>query len=74
MEQDLWRRYRELSPQVQDSAARSPWQALMGPPPLLLYGRGPVAYDCDGIAAYRRLPLAVVLPNEISGTAASLQI
>src|SRR5476649_2400763 len=56
----------ELSPEVLAQRQREVVQALMAvlPTHCLLYREeDTAAYECDGLAAYRRLPLAVALPE-----------
>ncbi|HXZ07056.1 MAG TPA: FAD-binding protein, partial [Paraburkholderia sp.] len=67
----------ELSPEVLAQRQREVVQALMAvlPTHCLLYREeDTVAYDCDGLAAYRRLPLAVVLPETESQVQRIVQI
>ncbi len=57
----------ELSAEVLAQRQREVVQALMAVLPnhcLLYRDEDTVAYDCDGLAAYRRLPLAVALPGD----------
>ena len=56
----------ELTPEVLAQRQREVVQALMAvlPTHCLLYREeDTAAYECDGLAAYRRLPLAVALPE-----------
>src|SRR5258707_14190382 len=67
----------ELSPEVLAQRQREVVQALMAvlPTHCLLYREeDTVAYECDGLAAYRRLPLAVALPETESQVQRIVQI
>ena len=67
----------ELSAEVLAQRQREVVQALMAvlPTHCLLYREeDTVAYECDGLAAYRRLPLAVVLPETESQVQRIVQI
>ena len=67
----------ELSAEVLAQRQREVVQALMAvlPTHCLLYREeDTVAYECDGLAAYRRLPLAVALPETESQVQRIVQI
>ena len=67
----------ELSPEMLAQRQREVVQALMAvlPTHCLLYREeDTVAYECDGLAAYRRLPLAVALPETESQVQRIVQI
>src|SRR5260370_22050382 len=67
----------ELSPEVLAQRQREVVQALMAVLPnhcLLYREEDTVAYECDGLAAYRRLPLAVALPETESQVQRIVQI
>jgi glycolate oxidase len=67
----------ELSPEALAQRQREVVQALMAVLPahcLLHREEDTVAYECDGLAAYRRLPLAVALPETESQVQRIVQI
>src|SRR5260370_463661 len=67
----------ELTAEVLAQRQREVVQALMAVLPnhcLLYREEDTVAYECDGLAAYRRLPLAVALPETESQVQRIVQI
>ena len=67
----------ELSPEALAQRQREVVQALMAVLPahcLLHREEDTVAYECDGLAAYRRLPHAVALPETESQVQRIVQI